>query len=399
METTQDLAHVVIDLGSDTIKCGYNNENVPQFEIPNVIGRYKKNSISIINNVNKCFCGEEAIYNSPSLTLKYPKSDNDGKFDINSTEGLKDIESLFEYIFEKKFHINQESYNVFIIDSLFSPIKERGAIANILYEKFRLYNLHFEPQEIMALFSTSKTTGIIVNSGEMETTIVPAYEGYIIPPGIATCPLGGKTLTDKFLKFYKNIFDLNNVNNQKFMAKNIKEEFGELLPDRQSFENLIKNNKSDKKVFYLPDGNSINIGNERFEIPEIMFNPQMINIDSKNLPQLIYDSIQKCDISTRKGLFDNIIVVGGNTLINGFSNRFKNELENVININDKGAKRRNYKIYETKERKYGAWIGASGICSLSDFFDKWVNRNIYFDFGEKIFEQNYLFNYDALVKK
>lgn len=398
---SKELPHIVIDLGSDTIKCGFNCESVPRFEIPNVIGRYKKNTISLINSSDKCFCGDDALYNASTLDIKYPKIENNGKFDIED-DGLKDIESLFSYIFENKFNVNQESYNVFIIDSLYTPLKERDAIARILFEKFRLYNIHFEPQSIMSLYSTSKTSGIIVNSGEIETEIVPIYEGYIIPVGISSYPLGGRDLTKSFQKTYKNIFDINRVNNHVWMAKKIKEAFSELLPDKEAYSKLISQKDSDKKEFILPDGNIIEIGNERFTIPEIIFNPQLIDLDTKNLPELIFDSIKKCDISTRKELFNNIILVGGNTIINGFSDRFKNEFESIINSNQdqtaSSEQKRSYKIHETKERKYSAWIGASGICSLSDFFDKWINRNTYFEKGEKVFEQNYLFNYEELTK-
>lgn len=385
MIETKELPHIVIDLGSDTIKCGFNCENVPRFEIPNVIGHYKKNAISLINSSDKSFCGENALYNGSSLALHYPKSDNNGKFNIDAN-GIKDIESIFEYIFENKFNVNQESYNVFIIDSLFSPVKERGEIAKVLFETFRLYNIHFQPQEIMSLYSTSKTSGLIVNSGEIETCIVPIYQGYIIPVGINTSPLAGKTLTKKFENKYKNIFDINNVNNHFWMAKKIKECYAELLPDSSQM------NQAKNEEYTLPDGNKMEIGIERYQIPEIIFNPSIINIDSKNLPELIYDSINKCDISTRKELFNNIILVGGNTMIKGFTQRFKNEFEKL------NTYQRSYKILDTKERKYSAWIGASGVCSLGDFFDKWINRNSYFDYGEKIFQQNYLFNYEAFEK-
>ena len=67
----------------------------------------------------------------------------------------------------------------------------------------------------------------------------------------------------------------------------------------------------------------IDIGNEIYEIPESIFSPEILNIKSENLPQIIVDSINKCEISTRKELFNDIILGGGNTCIKGFDSRLK----------------------------------------------------------------------------
>ena len=52
----------------------------------------------------------------------------------------------------------------------------------------------------MTLYSTSKTSGLIVNSGEISTEIVPIYEGFIISDCINSFPIGGYELTKKFME-------------------------------------------------------------------------------------------------------------------------------------------------------------------------------------------------------
>ena len=111
-------------------------------------------------------------------------------------------------------------------------------------------------------------------------------------------------------------------------------------------------------------------------------------METMNLPQVIIDSISKCDISTRKELYNNIILGGGNTFIKGFDSRLKSEIE--------GIKKRNCGIINLEERNYSAWIGASGISSMSNFNSKWISRNEYSEYGEKLFECDYLFNYAGL---
>jgi len=387
LEKSRQLQHIIIDFGSNTIKYGFNQDPFPKFITPNVIGKIKNKNFSPIKDYNEYYCGYDALYNSSSVDITYPRIDNNGK--ISTTEeGEKELENIFSYILKEKLKINDYTYDIFIIDSIYSSAKERQTIAQILFEKFNVYHVHFEPQSIMALYSTSKVSGLVVNSGEISTEIVPIIEGYIISQGIVNYPIAGKELTKIFENTYKDIFDINNVSNHYWMAQKIKEEFSEILPNEKEFEEIIKNKIINKKEYILPDGNIVELGNEIYEIPESIFNPNIIEMQIDSLPQTILNSINECDISTRKELFNNIIFTGGNTFIKGFETRLKREIDEI--------KKRNSGIISLKERNYAAWIGASGISSLSNFKNKWISRNEYFENGGKLFENDYLFNYNEL---
>ena len=387
-EKSKQLQHIIIDFGSHSIKYGFNLEPFPRFITPNVVGKIKSKSFSPIKDYNDYYCGYEALYNSASTDITYPRIDNNGKIPTNE-EGLKDLESIFSYILKDKIKMNDYAYSIFIIDSIFTTAKERSAIAQILFEKFNIYNLHFEPQSIMTLYSTSKTSGLVLDSGAMTTEIVPIIEGYIISQGICNFPISGHQLTKRFENTYKDLFDINNVCNHYWMAQKIKEQFAEILPSSKEYEELISKKNDNKKEFILPDGNVMELGNEIYEIPESIFNPSIIEMETNNLPQTVVDSINKCDISTRKELFNNIVLGGGNTLIKGFETRLKTGIEEI--------KKRNCGIISLKERNYSSWIGGSGISSISNFSNKWIARNEYFDNGEKLFEANYLFNYGGIL--
>ena len=148
-------------------------------------------------------------------------------------------------------------------------------------------------------------------------------------------------------------------------------------------------NKSDmnKLEYNLPDGNIIELGKEIFEIPELIFNPDdSFNIQSPNMPEIIVDTINKCEISTRKELYNNIILGGGNTCIKGFDQRLKTEINNI--------KKKNCGIISLEERGYSAWIGASRICTWGNFDTQWITRTEFFNRG--IIENDYLFNFSGL---
>lgn len=385
MSLNQDfLPHIVIDIGSSTIKCGYNEEGCPRIIIPNVWGTYKSNLINVIGDKNKVYYGNDALLNAPNLDLNYYQIGHNGKFPTNGAD-YERFEGMFKYIFEQGLKVKQKDYKVFLIDSIFTSTKERVMLSKILFEKLEVCQIHIEPQSIMSLYSTAKQSGLIIDSGEIYTSIVPIYEGFVISKGVEISPIAGKELTNQFMRHHKTEFDNNNVCTQYEMAKRIKEKYSEILLD-----NNEKEKNSEKLEFCLPDGNKIEIKNERFDIPELIFNPSnMGGSDLKGIQELILDSIGKADLMVRTELLNSIILSGGNCLIKGYKERLKLETEKIIAKSE--FAKNTVKIGTHNEIKFAAWAGASGICSFGNFRDKWISKSDYEEHGPQIFEQNYIF--------
>lgn len=51
--------------------------------------------------------------------------------------------------------------------------------------------------------------------------------------------------------------------------------------------------------FQLPDGRIIKVGGERFEAPEALFQPHLINVEGVGVAELLFNTIQAADIDTR----------------------------------------------------------------------------------------------------
>jgi len=76
----------------------------------------------------------------------------------------------------------------------------------------------------------------------------------------------------------------------------------------------------------LLDGQKVNINRERFVVPEVIFNPKLLNIQSVGIVELIKNVIDNCDPDLRKVMKSNIVLSGGNTMFDGFVNRLQKEL-------------------------------------------------------------------------
>ena len=363
--------HIVIDNGESTIKAGFNGENAPRVAIPTVIGNSKNNLINILEENEKFYVGNEALLNSSCLNLDYPIK--------NSKLNAAQMEKIWSHVFYNELKVKPENHNVFITESLFNSNKERQEIAEVMFEKFSIFNIHIEPQPVMTLYSTTKTSGLIVESGEGMTQIVPIFEGYLVKNGIKSNNLAGSMVTKKFLKSLESKLKPHNLSNPVLIAKKIKEKYSKVDLDEKD---RSKGNQRDKsESFQLPDGNFIEIKNEIFDVPEILFKPENFDLDLKPIQQMIFDSIQEVDVNLRNSFLSNIVLGGGNTMITNFPERLKNELNKIYKFPDD---KNSIKINAQNERLYSAWIGASVVCSISNFQQMWISKNDYEEEGANI---------------
>ena len=125
-----------------------------------------------------------------------------------------------------------------------------------------------------------------------------------------------------------------------------------------------------EKDYKLPDGQIITIGRERFEAPEILMNPQLLEKENDDLALMIYNSIVGCPMDIQKQLVSKIILSGGTTMIPGLSSRLENEIKELY-VEKKfkgdrgGLNRVNISVYDPPTRKNAVFIGASFMASIA----------------------------------
>jgi actin-related protein 2 len=130
--------------------------------------------------------------------------------------------------------------------------------------------------------------------------------------------------------------------------------------------------------YSLPDGRVIKISGERFEAPEVLFQPDRLGQEGKGLSELIFETIMKSDITLRKQFFESIVVSGGTTMFPGLSTRIYNDLCKLVLTNILGGKKdrlESYKINveDPPNRRYLVYLGACVLAELSKE-KSWVTR-------------------------
>ena len=375
---------IIIDIGSGIIKAGISGQEAPKTIFPNYIGepKYSKvlRSFSKDNQeMKEQYIGKDCSKFFGILKLRYPVKN--GIF-----ENEQDILTVFKYIYQN-LEINNEEireHPILITEPLLNPYINREKIASALFENLSAPAIFFASQPILSLFSTSSTSGVILESGEGVTQSCVVYEGYSIPNSYIRNNYGGRDVTDYFQTLLKKQGYSFSTTSEFEIVRKMKEEicFTAIGNSNSVLSNMSghldfggnKNKSESSNTYNLPDGNAIKIGEEKSLAPEILFNPSIIGSEHSSFQEMIVTSINKVDIDLRKNLFNNILISGGNTLFKGIQEKFHTEIKYLSPKNMK------VRIHSPGNRLLSCWTGGNVISTLEIFKKMWVTKD---DWGEK----------------
>lgn len=83
------------------------------------------------------------------------------------------------------------------------------------------------------------------------------------------------------------------------------------------------------EAYTLPDGRVIKVGAERFEAPEALFQPRLVDVDGKGLGELLFQVINTADMDLRPEFYKHIVLSGGSTMYPGLPSRLEKEIREL----------------------------------------------------------------------
>eukprot|EP00826_Nyctotherus_ovalis_P063189 TRINITY_DN9246_c0_g2_i1.p2 TRINITY_DN9246_c0_g2~~TRINITY_DN9246_c0_g2_i1.p2 ORF type:complete len:132 (-),score=56.55 TRINITY_DN9246_c0_g2_i1:318-713(-) len=98
--------------------------------------------------------------------------------------------------------------------------------------------------------------------------------------------------------------------------------------DRESKERegTIKELRKPMK-YLLPDSKAIEVGEEKYLGPEILFYPDKIGHEYMGIHEIVTSSIAKADLDLKKDLYESIYLAGATSKFPGLATRILNELK------------------------------------------------------------------------
>eukprot|EP00842_Homolaphlyctis_polyrhiza_P001598 jgi/Hompol1/2439/HPOL_002944-RA len=352
---------VVIDNGSGVIKAGFAGEEQPKSFFPSIVGRPKHHRIMAGAVEGDSFIGRRAQELRGLLRIRYA-------MEHGVVHHWEDMEKIWHYVYHEELKIRTEEHPVLLTEAPLNPRHNRDKAAQIFFETFNAPAMFISIQAVLALYSSGRTTGVVLDSGDGVTHVVPVYEGFAIQNAVRRINVAGRDVTQYLQQLLRKSGYYFHTSAEMEVVRLIKEKACYLALNASKEE---KETATQSASYVLPDGQTIKLGVERFKAPEILFNPDLIGEESPGIHQIVLDSINKVDLDLRKDLYSNIILSGGSTLTRGFGERL------LYEVSKPSYKEMKIRIYSPPERKYSTWIGGSILASLSTFKKMWVSADQY----------------------
>ncbi|KAG0321967.1 Actin- protein 6 [Linnemannia gamsii] len=135
------------------------------------------------------------------------------------------------------------------------------------------------------------------------------------------------------------------------------------------------------------DEQVLTMNNERFTVPEILFNPSDIGMDQAGIPEAIVDAISSCDEEIRGMLYANVVLIGGNARLPGFKKRVANDLREIA------PSEYDVRVGIDKDPFGYAWKGAKRLATMDEFASEFKNRLVtraeYLETGSALCESRF----------
>ncbi|CAD7083399.1 unnamed protein product [Hermetia illucens] len=382
------------------------------------------NNICILDNgaytAKVGLASQEAPQLIPNCIMK-AKSERRRAFIGDQIKECRDASGLFYLLpFQRGYLLNWDTQKT-VWDHIFSPdccginLSEKTLIITEPHFNFHsiqeaLTEIFFEEYECDALFRTtaadlsalhhlkSNTVPadccIIVDMGYSFTHIVPYVKGEKIKNAIRRIDVGGKVLTNhlKEIISYRHL----NMMDESYVVNQIKEDVCFVSSDFQRDMKTQKLRYPENTIiqeYVLPDFTTVNRGyvkkpegpapeqqtiklnNERFTVPELLFNPSDVGIQQMGVSEAIMNALDSCPPPVHHVLLENIVVTGGCALIPGMGERLQTELR-ALAPDDMEVK-----VIITEDPVAFPWQGGRVLCQSTDFSEMILTREEYEEEG------------------
>nr|XP_042113980.1 actin, muscle-like isoform X4 [Peromyscus maniculatus bairdii] len=337
-----DQTPIICDYGSGFSKVGFAGNEAPLSVFPTIIGKLKHNNLLVGTEEEDCFIGAEAQNNLVQLNLNHPIT-------RGAIANWDNVEKIWHHSFYQALHISPEQHPVMITEP---PLNSKDVKSRMTQPAARGTHEHLGSVCHLAGQHANLPPQIL-----FETFNVPAL--YMANQGVLSMYAAGRTSADR-----EYIRDLKEKH--CYVALDYDMEISKTAAP------------SCQKKFQLPDGKEVSMGQEAFMCSEALFNTSLIGKSNLGIHIQAQESITSCDRSYWKTLFSHIMVSGGTGAFSGLRLRLQREITNLASPD------LCVKVAISPYAKYGAWVGASILCSLPMFKDMWVTSQEYREIGPSV---------------
>ncbi|KAJ1652168.1 NuA4 histone acetyltransferase subunit [Dispira simplex] len=470
-----EVSALVLDIGGSCVRAGYAGDDTPKVVLPSWVGCLQgetQDTPVVENGQDSTKPSTEAdamevdeAKTIPKSTTKYLVGDGETSawrphMELKNPlqDGLVNDWDLYEQIwhacFNKQLRVDPRENPLFVTEASWNTPTLREKLIELAFETFEFPAFYVSKDAVLSAFASGRSTAVVLDCGGTTTSAVAVYDGYMLKQGQNYSNVAGDFISEQIL--YQVQKDSGQPLVPRYQVASKKPvELGQPAdavlrnrPDthpsyhhRMQLQTLHEYKETvcqvsefpyqedalaarPQKPFEFPDGFNVQVGIERYRLPEILFQPQefiadrsqSVRVNGKpwdwsassgnqpqangsivgnlttagptgatpnplvGVPRMIYDCVNACDIDVRPHLLNNVVLTGGSTLFPGFTDRVNFDLSHLA----AGQRVRMHAAGNTVERKFSTWLGGSILASLGTFHQLWISRQDYSEHGASI---------------
>ncbi|KAF3690869.1 Actin-like protein 6A [Channa argus] len=360
-----EVGALVFDIGSYSVRAGYAGEDCPKADFPTVIGvtlDREDGSTPMETDGDK---GKQSgtTYYIDTNQLRVPRENMEVMSPLKNgmIEDWDSFQAILDHTYKMHFKSEPSLHPVLMSEASWNTRAKREKLTELMFEHYNipafflcksavlsasqttislvpveqiLYLLHVELLNFLyseyVRFANGRSTGLVLDSGATHTTAIPVHDGYVLQQGIVKSPLAGDFMSMQCRELFQEL-NVEIIPPYMIASKCV-------IQDFQASVLQVSDSPYDEQVaaqmptvhYELPNGYNCDFGAERLKIPEGLFDPSNAKGLSGNtmlgVGHVVTTSVGMCDIDIRPGLYGSVVVTGGNTLIQGFTDRLNREL-------------------------------------------------------------------------
>jgi actin-like protein 6A len=337
---------------------------------------------------------------------------------------------IWSHALSRRLRITSMEHPLLVAEPTANSKAAREKMVELIFERYAPPALFLAKNSVLSSFAVGRATSLVIDCGAAATVVSAVHDGYALSKAVHRSPLGGAALTDLLLRtlvangeevkprftFKRAARDGGGftvtpvattgvtpsftLHKRWEVAADIKESCCRLLDVAFREEDAAA---APSAPYELPDGRAIEVGAERFKIPELLFNPSLLAsfpapMDAgspgapgsliaelaahagsmKGLSAAMLEVVNRCDVDIRREMFGGVVLTGGGSLFPNLKERAERELAEAAPAT---VKLKLLASASTPERKYSVWLGGSILASLGSFQQLWMSKAEYEEHG------------------
>ncbi|RPA95998.1 Actin/actin-like protein [Choiromyces venosus 120613-1] len=368
-------APIVLDGGTGFLKVGYAGQNFPEHQYPSIVGRPILRAEERAGDmvVKDIMVGDDAAAVRTMLQITYP-------MDNGIIKRWEDMQHVWDYTFAEKLKVDTTGRKILLTEPPMNPLSNREKMCEVMFERYNFGGVYVAIQAVLALYAQGLSSGVVVDSGDGVTHIVPVYESVVLNHLTRRLNVAGRDVTRQLISLLLRRGYAFNRTADFETVRQIKEKLCYVSYDLELDHKLAEETTVLVESYTLPDGRVIRVGSERFEAPECLFQPHLVDVEQPGIAEFLFNTIQAADVDVRTSLYKAIVLSGGSSMYPGLPSRLEKELKQlwltkVLHGDPTRLNKFKVRIEDPPRRRHMVFLGGAVLANImADKENMWITK-------------------------